>query len=622
MLVAVLAVSLAGVVRAAPTFAALGDLPVITYNMQGATSGLSTKWTTNIVPLTHRAQIVALQEAGPSGPPSAPGTAAAPVPLVNADADQLPQIGAASQVIHSQWRVGHANLDVYFLQTDRNSHNGQPTYVGGRVNLAMVTQRAADAVAALPNPINGGRATLGLLFGTTWYFDVHAFSGGGGDAPGLLQSINTFVQGRGLGETWAAIGDFNRTPDSLRQAGVPAGATVHGQGMPTQQSGRELDYAVFTGADQNNLPRVTRLAGASADHYAVGFGLPATTATPTQIFTSQATGDNAPQTIESMQTGGVLDANDQNTENFTPVDAFRRNDQANQSWTVNAYLYADGTTAFSFQGTQSNRCIDIQHSDRNPRSGRRLSLFDCNNGTSQQWVPVYEGNDEYELQSLLRPGLCMNIRGGQSNPNKTRDLIVYTCQNTSNERWIFTQAYVPSTGTLAVAPIIPPVPVTVETARDGGVMDVSQNRTADNSPVISFHRIGQANQGWDIEPSTSGGEKTVAFRGVESSKCLDILNSTSVTPGQQTVIFGCTGQPSQQWLVDPQDNGTVAFENALYPSLCLDVSGNPVDPDVGNLDVYTCNGQANQEWYFTSWDPFPFPFPDSDLPDDSGSNQQ
>jgi len=72
---------------------------------------------------------------------------------------------------------------------------------------------------------------------------------------------------------------------------------------------------------------------------------------------------------------------------------------------------------------------------------------------------------------------------------------------------------------------------------------------------------------------------------------------------------------SQQWHADDQINGTERFENVAYPNLCLDVAGNPNNPDRGHLDAYPCTGQANQSWIFTPFDPDGAPTADQDIQD-------
>jgi hypothetical protein len=62
--------------------AAVGDQPLITYNMQGATAGNDSKWTTTIGGYAERAEVVALQEAG-STSYVAPDAAKQPISVTN-----------------------------------------------------------------------------------------------------------------------------------------------------------------------------------------------------------------------------------------------------------------------------------------------------------------------------------------------------------------------------------------------------------------------------------------------------------------------------------------------------------------------------------------------------------
>jgi hypothetical protein len=104
----------------------------------------------------------------------------------------------------------------WHLQTDANSMD--PTdpryYVGGRNNIALVTQREADEVTAIANPVNRGRAAIGVQFGDTWYFSFHARSLGGtrNESADMISLVDDFVIDRQRNEHWVVLGDFNRDP--------------------------------------------------------------------------------------------------------------------------------------------------------------------------------------------------------------------------------------------------------------------------------------------------------------------------------------------------------------------------------------------------------------------------
>jgi GH18 family chitinase len=627
-LVLALAGGLLSLLSASPASAVPGTPPLITWNMQGQGNGDINKWSFNIGNMVNGWQtppIVALQEMGPDLPTRSSGipvgylsagNGLAPIPAGANLQGSLPPYnfqGGPQQVRHGQWASGGINHDVYFLQTDPNGDS----WGGGRVNIGFVTERAADEVAVLPNPLGpqtgyAARATLGLRFGATWYFTVHALSRSrGSDAPGLLANISRFVTSRGANEDWVALGDWNRDPGNLQTAGLPAGAGILASGQQTQRSGGELDYAVYSGgipAGLNVAPMTANNPGYSySDHMPVLVGQLQAAATTTQSIGGQA--------VESMAVGGVLDAQGQGTADFTPIDAYVRNRQSNQSWTLDFY----GDNTVRFRGAGSGKCIDITHSDQSPGSGTGLSLFGCSDQDSQRWTPIYLGNSEYQFQSDLLPSLCMNVQGSQGDPNDAANTILYACQNTSNERWIFTPAD-PSTQQWS-APVVDqslavPGPTTLENMNSGGVLDADNNGTGNGTDIVSWHRNGQANQGWNLHWVTND---TVTFEGASSNRCLDIYQSDqNVTAGRQLVLWDCTGGDSQDWRAVQDVNGQVELQNILYPSLCLDVSGAPTNPDLGSMDAYTCNGDPNQQWLFTPYDPTGTPQQEAD-PDETES---
>ncbi|MFJ6167176.1 FG-GAP-like repeat-containing protein [Micromonospora orduensis] len=263
-LVAVLVLSLAVLVSAGPVSAApMASTPLITWNMQGANSGGDSKWTTTVGAYARAAEIVALQEVGPTPP----GTMVANYTF-NAGAP-----GRSGYVQHNRWQFGLESYEVYFLQTDANGGS----YVGGRTNVALVTQRPADEVRVIPNA--NGRNVLGVRFGDNWYFTFHGQSMGGAanDSAAMAQQIATSVN-TVPGRHWTMLGDFNVAPRSFF---APAGSYWYHPGTATQQSGGELDWALSS----ENLPGhpVMTVPGSSSDHYAVAIGTMRAQAEPTPL---------------------------------------------------------------------------------------------------------------------------------------------------------------------------------------------------------------------------------------------------------------------------------------------------------------------------------------------------
>ncbi|NBE82409.1 RICIN domain-containing protein [Micromonospora rubida] len=554
--------------------AALGDKPLITYNMQGATTGDDSKWTTTIAGYAARAEIVALQEAGPTPPPLTPGTQAGQINIPG-----LPQIGRAGYVQHTSWRGGQGNYDVYFLQTD--STGG--TYVGGRTNIAMVTQRAADEVTAVPNP--AGRAALGVRYDDTWYFTLHArASGNQNEADAMVAQIALTVAARGRNERWTILGDFNRPPGDLT---VPAGAHIYRSGQPTQQSGNELDYLVSS--ENVSGIQVNRLAGATSDHYAVALGTLRASAEPIDRY-------GRDRTVVNVEAGGVLDADHGRTERDTDIVSWHRNGEPNQAWTLKHYL--DNT--IQFRGRGSGRCIDIYYSD-SAEDGRKLVLWDCTGQASQRWIPESVGYGEMRLRSVVRPELCMATSGrGDSKPYESKIKVLH-CSDASSQRWLFTPAEATTTvldGLLFDAQAHP-VKSVVESMRSGGVLNVDGSGI--DTRIVSRNRTGVANQGWKLEWSHGN---NVSFRGIDSNRCIDIYYSDSAVNGRELVLWHCTGQASQRWRPVMLDNGQMLLQSVLKPELCMDIYRGSSAPNEGYLVVWGCNTIfANQQWILTPYNP-------------------
>ena len=619
----------------------VGDRPVASWNMQGSSSPNMDKWRTGVAYLADRADVVALQEAGSRPPPNAPGTATNVHDLahgnlliagnVNGNPNILPpRIG--SEVTHSIWQFGGPGFPqerhVYWLQTDRsaNSQGDWNTWTG-HVNLAIVSTQPADDVVIVVNQLASAtgnhpysaRAALGIRIDDQWYFTLHGMSGNGNDDAGLLRNIDRFVDDQplasGVGD-WIALGDYNHLPDN--NLAIPTGSRFYNTGQPTSsvfgqgRTPRELDYAVGTIANSGVLVgRVGMAPGdrrgntiaSMSDHVPVFVGPFRAAAEPTELYQDA--------TVESMDGGGVLDVNNAATAEGTPVSSYLRNGDPNQRWTIQQY--DDGT--LRFVGKDSNRCLDY-FNDTNPKAGEAIELWDCSNLASQRWMPEYLGNSEYQLHNMVDRDLCLNISGGQSDIHKAKRTILWGCENTPNERWIFTPSWpdtILDSGPWDFSHYVPG-PITLESLKAGGVMDVSDSQTGNDSLVVQFHRNRQPNQGWNLDYVDG---QTVTFRGVQSNRCLDIHNSGTAEAGRELVIWDChPGQASQQWRLEQLEGAEVMLHSVAHPELCMDVHGDPDDPDQGYLDVWNCGSHdsppRNQTWVLTPYDPSGSPVPDPD----------
>jgi lysophospholipase L1-like esterase len=240
--------------------APLASTPLVTINLQGASAATGTgstesKWSTSVLRHARQAEIVTVQEAGSFNNRGIPGRAEALITT------------PAGNVEHRAWEPHQERFELYALETD-------PT--GNRNNMAIVTQRPADEVTSVVNP--SGRAALGVRFNNNWYFTFHGRSNRG--QPNDTEDMLRRVAARAGARHWAMLGDFNRDPNSIT---VPAGARIYNPGEPTHIHHGEYDYVVAS--EHLQAPIVNVLAGATPDHFAVGFGALRAAAEPVDLAT-------------------------------------------------------------------------------------------------------------------------------------------------------------------------------------------------------------------------------------------------------------------------------------------------------------------------------------------------
>ncbi|BCJ46618.1 poly(ethylene terephthalate) hydrolase family protein [Actinoplanes ianthinogenes] len=74
--------------------------------------------------------------------------------------------------------------------------------------------------------------------------------------------------------------------------------------------------------------------------------------------------------------------------------------------------------------------------------------------------------------------------------------------------------------------------------------------------------------------------------GTQSGRCVDVPGATH-NNGTRVQLYDCNGQANQQWTY------TSSKQLTVYGTVCLDAAGS------GNgsaVQIYSCNGQANQQW--------------------------
>lgn len=201
---------------------------VVTWNMEGGTHKEQSKWQDAVVPLMSGgtdADVLCLQEAGGLPPSAVAYTPPPPVP------DWLAPPPAKFVWRFCTWQPGKKKV-FYILwgETDPGGH---------RVNLALVTQQLPDGFWYAPSGAVGGRPALGVQLAGENVFSLHAFSGGGGNAPALITSIQATVGG---GSDFVAAGDYNREPPW-----APPHGNLCPPDKPTRwKTKKKLDYMVRT----------------------------------------------------------------------------------------------------------------------------------------------------------------------------------------------------------------------------------------------------------------------------------------------------------------------------------------------------------------------------------------
>ena len=107
------------------------------------------------------------------------------------------------------------------------------------------------------------------------------------------------------------------------------------------------------------------------------------------------------------------------------------------------------------------------------------------------------------------------------------------------------------------------------------VFNAGQNGTVLNSVYYST-----------VDLNGSGGN---VLRAANANRCLDVPNSTS-TNGTALNIWDCNGGANQRWTYNASTGTVVAFGNK-----CLDVPNHSTTPGA-RVQIWDCNGGGNQQW--------------------------
>ncbi len=124
-------------------------------------------------------------------------------------------------------------------------------------------------------------------------------------------------------------------------------------------------------------------------------------------------------------------------------------------------------------------------------------------------------------------------------------------------------------------------------------LDVWGAGTANGSNVAIFGCHGNPNQQWVVEGTR--------IRNVGSNRCLDVWGGGTAN-ATNVAIWDCHGNPNQQWVIEGERIRNVGSNR------CLDIEG-ASSSDGANVFIYDCHGNANQRWTLASLNP-PEPEPE------------
>ncbi|MGW1785279.1 pectinesterase family protein [Streptomyces sp. NPDC002143] len=380
--------------------AVVDDFKPANWNMQGAQNSQDNKWQSGVRSLISQGHdVIALQEA--SQVPASAGH-------LNNLGNIVPGPAIDYRTFYSglnngrgwtpqryEWRPNGSRGGVwyiYFLQTD---------FGANRVNLAIVTSHRADSVHVARPAFATSRPALGIRIGDTYFWTVHALSGGGNDARALLENIES----ASTSYDWAAMGDFNRDPGNLT---VAQDMHIYRTHEATHYGGNgnnsELDYMVTGQVVPALTPGTTDLG---SDHRAV-FYYPLRAAS--DVVITMPSEDNATLVLSA-------DGN-------TVVPSTDERDAYSKSWSIQEY---PGTGYYSISSNRSGKCWDA--------TGGILRLKKCLGSQYQEFAFDTFGDTGQIRVSPLTVRTCIGL--DRSNPLASNDIDITLNCNAGSSRLDF-----------------------------------------------------------------------------------------------------------------------------------------------------------------------------------------
>jgi hypothetical protein len=129
---------------------------------------------------------------------------------------------------------------------------------------------------------------------------------------------------------------------------------------------------------------------------------------------------------------------------------------------------AGGTSTGRLLATQSGRCLDVPN--RSQTNGTKLTIWDCNGGTNQQWTQTASG--AFQVYGTK----CLEIPSGVTAAGT--QVQIWDCTGAANQQWRFN------------------ADGTITSVSTGFCLDVTGQGTANGTAVVVWSCTGGANQRW------------------------------------------------------------------------------------------------------------------------------
>ncbi|MBO7699279.1 RICIN domain-containing protein, partial [Candidatus Saccharibacteria bacterium] len=211
-------------------------------------------------------------------------------------------------------------------------------------------------------------------------------------------------------------------------------------------------------------------------------------------------------------------------------------------------------------------------------NGTNLQLYQDNGTCAQQWLIINNGNG-YSLRSECSYK-TINVVGGNANTEGAK-IQINDATGANSERWIF--------GDLSAA-VIENGDYVLETSAKKAIdlqYGSSANRTKTHTYEITFGN----NQMFNL---ARGADGLYTIKNIASGRVLDVTDGRS-DDGTPIQIYDSNGTCSQKWIAKKVGSG-ISFLSSCS-NKAIDVTGGVIGRIEQKIQIYPANGTAAQIWF-------------------------